>query len=92
MHIITVCGNGIGSSLMLANKIKKLCDDEGIAAEVESMDVNGASSASPDCFITVKELASHLTGEVIVVRSYINIKKIYEDVLEKLQKLAAHNS
>ena len=30
MHIITVCGNGIGSSLMLAGKVQELCDAEGI--------------------------------------------------------------
>ena len=30
MHIITVCGNGIGSSLMLAGKVEELCEEEGI--------------------------------------------------------------
>ena len=38
MHIITVCGNGIGSSLMLAGKVEELCEEEGIKADVESMD------------------------------------------------------
>ena len=60
MHIITVCGNGIGSSLMLAGKVEELCEEEGIKADVESMDLNGASSANPDLFITVKELAPEL--------------------------------
>ena len=55
MHIITVCGNGIGSSLMLAGKVEELCEEEGIKADVESMDLNGASSANPDLFITVKD-------------------------------------
>ena len=62
MHIITVCGNGIGSSLMLAGKVEELCEEEGIKADVESMDLNGASSANPDLFITVKELAPELHG------------------------------
>ena len=30
MKILTVCGNGIGSSLMLAMKIEELCKEEGI--------------------------------------------------------------
>lgn len=34
MHIITVCGNGIGSSLMLAGKVEELCEEEGIKADV----------------------------------------------------------
>ena len=72
MHIITVCGNGIGSSLMLAGKVEELCEEEGIKADVESMDLNGASSANPDLFITVKELAPELHGNVVIVRSYVN--------------------
>ena len=48
------------SSLMLAGKVEELCEEEGIKADVESMDLNGASSANPDLFITVKELAPEL--------------------------------
>lgn len=88
MHIITVCGNGIGSSLMLASKIQELCDSEGIKAEVESMDLNAASSASADLFITVKELAPGLRGNIAIVRSYVNSKKIREDVLDVIREAA----
>lgn len=45
---------------MLAGKVEELCEEEGIKADVESMDLNGASSANPDLFITVKELAPEL--------------------------------
>lgn len=34
--IRTVCGNGIGSSLMAANNVKKICDELGIKADVAS--------------------------------------------------------
>lgn len=90
MHIITVCGNGIGSSLMLAGKVEELCEEEGIKADVESMDLNGASSANPDLFITVKELAPELHGNVVIVRSYVNKKKIREDALEAIKAAAAN--
>lgn len=91
MHIITVCGNGIGSSLMLAGKVQEICDAEGIKAEVESMDLNAAASANADLFITVKELAPELHGNVVIVRSYVNTKKIREDALEAI-KQAAQNA
>ncbi len=42
MNILTVCGNGIGSSLMLAMKIEEICKENGIAANVESTDFNSA--------------------------------------------------
>ncbi len=86
MHIITVCGNGIGSSLMLAGKVQEICDEEGISADVESMDLNGATSANPDLFITVKELAPELHGSIVIVRSYVNKKKIREDALEAIKE------
>ena len=40
--IRTVCGNGIGSSLMAANNVKKICDELGIKADVASVDFANA--------------------------------------------------
>ena len=90
MKIITVCGNGIGSSLMLAMKIQEICDEEGIKADVESCDVSAAVGKGCDLFVTVKELATHFNKDkTLIVRSYINKKKIKEDILEKLKEKSA---
>ena len=87
MDIITVCGNGIGSSLMLAMKIEEICRENNIKANVESTDFNSAQGIKADLIITVKELAQQFENrEVAVVRSYINKKKITEDVLEIIKK------
>ncbi len=87
MKIVTVCGNGIGSSLMLAMKIEELCRENGIKADVESCDFNSAHGKNADLIITVKELAVQFEGkEVGIVRSYINKKKIAEDVLDIISK------
>ncbi len=40
--IRTVCGNGIGSSLMAANNVKKICEELGIKADVASVDFANA--------------------------------------------------
>ncbi len=83
MKILTVCGNGIGSSLMLAMKIEEICKEEGIQADVESIDFNSAQGKDVDLIVTVKELAEQFEHkEVAIVRSYINKKKIKEDILE----------
>lgn len=90
MKIITVCGNGIGSSLMLAMKIEEMCSDEGIPVDVESCDANSASGKSCDLFVTVKELAPNLDqSKTLIVRSYTNKKKIKEDILEALREKAS---
>lgn len=87
MKIITVCGNGIGSSLMLAMKIKELCQEQSIDVDVESCDVSAAVGKECDLFVTVKELAVHFKPEkTLIVRSYINKKKIKEDIMEELKK------
>ncbi|MET7040363.1 PTS sugar transporter subunit IIB [Clostridium botulinum] len=87
MNILTVCGNGIGSSLMLAMKIEEICKENGIAANVESTDFNSAQGKKADLIVTVKELAEQFEGrDVAVVRSYINKKKITEDVLQIIKQ------
>ncbi len=87
MNILTVCGNGIGSSLMLAMKIEEICKENGIAANVESTDFNSAQGKKADLIVTVKELAEQFEGrDVAVVRSYINKKKITEDVFEIIKQ------
>lgn len=89
MNILTVCGNGIGSSLMLAMKIEEICRENGIKANVESCDFNSAQGKNVDLIVTVKELAEQFDhGDVAVVRSYINKKKITEDILEIIKKKA----
>ena len=42
INIVTVCGNGIGSSLLLKMKVEAICKDMGIEANVESCDSNAA--------------------------------------------------
>ena len=72
ISILTVCGNGIGSSLMLKMKIEEICAENNIEAQVESIDFNAAQGRKDDLIVTVKELAEQFEGkEVAIVRSYI---------------------
>ena len=85
LKVLTVCGNGIGSSLMLAMKVQEICAEEGIDADVEACGFNSAQGRPADLIITVKELAQQFEGRnVAVIRSYVNKKKIKEDVLDAL--------
>ncbi|MFD2615758.1 PTS sugar transporter subunit IIB [Terrilactibacillus laevilacticus] len=89
LNIVTVCGNGIGSSLMLKMKIEEICNENGIDANVESCDFNSAKGRPCDLIVTVAELAEQFDSnqKVAVTRSYINKKKIKEDVLETIKSL-----
>ncbi|WP_054950353.1 PTS sugar transporter subunit IIB [Numidum massiliense] len=89
LNIITVCGNGIGSSLMLKMTVEEICNEEGVAAEVESCDFAAAQGKPADLIITVKEFANQFhEREVVTVRSYMNKRKVKEDVLEKIKEMS----
>ncbi|MEG1977351.1 MAG: PTS sugar transporter subunit IIB [Cetobacterium sp.] len=88
VKILTVCGNGIGSSLMCAMKIEEICQEEGINASVSSCDFNSVTGKDVDLVVTIKELADQITTiKTAPIRSYTNKKKIKEDVLEAIKEL-----
>jgi len=90
LKVITVCGNGIGSSLLLKLKVEEIAREEGIELEAESIDSGNATGMRADLVITVKELAEIFpdTQKVAVIRSYTNKKKIKEDVLPILKEIS----
>lgn len=88
IKILTVCGNGIGSSLMCAMKIEEICEEEGIKASVSSCDFNSVTGKDVDLIVTIKELADQITTlKTAPIRSYTNKKKIKEDVLDIIKSL-----
>lgn len=88
MKILTVCGNGIGSSLMLKMKIEQILKEEGLMADVESADLSSAQGIPADLVVTVKELAGQFTDRrVVVVDSYINKQRIKEQILVTIQEI-----
>lgn len=86
IKVITVCGNGIGSSLMLKLKIEEIAKANGIEIDAESIDSNAASGKDADLFVTVKEFSDIFKPDqkVVFTRSFMNRKKITEDVLPTL--------
>lgn len=90
IKIITVCGNGIGSSNLLAMKINQIAKKNGFEVDAKSSDFNAALGEEPDLFVTVDEFAKQFPAnkKVAVVRSYADKKKISEDILPVLEKLS----
>ena len=88
INIGTVCGNGIGSSLLLKMKVETICKEMGIEANVESCDSNAAVGKGADLFVTVKEFKSIFSDDqkVAIVKSYTNKKKIEEDLVPVLEE------
>ncbi|WP_431223317.1 PTS sugar transporter subunit IIB [Serratia sp. L9] len=81
MKILTVCGLGMGSSLILKMNVESVLKQHGIQASVEHMDVSSAASANADLVITNAELVDnlqHLSCPVVIVNNYIDSKEIVQ--------------
>lgn len=90
LKIITVCGNGIGSSLLLKMKVEAIAKDLGIEVAAESCDSNAAAGREADLFVTVKEFKDIFKPgtPLCIVKSYTNRKKIEEDLVPVLQEMS----
>lgn len=90
MKIVTVCGNGIGSSLLLKMKVEAITKDMGMTGvEVSSCDSNAAVGQNADVYVTVKEFKDIFPEgtNVCIVKSYTNRKKIEADLVPYLENM-----
>ncbi|HHY34907.1 MAG TPA: PTS sugar transporter subunit IIB [Firmicutes bacterium] len=83
--ILTVCGMGLGSSLMAKMNIEALAKEFGVDARVETADVGTAKGQRCDLLVTTPELARALGTvegkEVILISNFIR----KEEMKEKLK-------
>ena len=85
IKVVTVCGNGIGSSLLLRFKVETIAKDLGIDVDVESCDSNAAVGKNADLYVTVKEFKDIFPEgtKVCLVPSYTNRKKIETELVKR---------
>lgn len=87
IKVLTVCGLGQGTSLILKMNVEQALNDKGIKADVEHMDVSSASGIQADYIITSNELAESLgshSAKVIVVNNYFDMEEINQAVDEHI--------
>ena len=83
IKILTVCGMGLGSGLVLRMQVEKALKSLGVEAKVEVADVPTARGMNPDIIVTSSELSEAL-GET---RAHLVTIKNYVDQNEMQQKL-----
>jgi len=83
MEIITVCGMGFGTSLMLKMTVDDILSEEGIKAEVSALDVGSAKGRTADLIMASADLESSLES-VEIPKIYINNLTDTEEVRSKL--------
>lgn len=90
LKVVTVCGNGIGSSLLLRLKVEAIAKDIGVEVDVESCDSNAAVGKNADLYVTVKEFKDIFPEgtNVCIVPSYTNRPKIEAELVPVLKAMS----
>ena len=57
MKITVVCGNGLGTSLMMEMSIKNIVKELGVVADVDHVDLGSAKGTDSDIFVGTKDIA-----------------------------------
>ncbi|HAT4308172.1 PTS sugar transporter subunit IIB [Clostridium perfringens] len=86
MKIMTVCGFGVGTSLLLKMTVDSILEEEGIICEVEAVDMTSACGNSADLILTSKEIGKEIEGQVSGKLVYISNFMDKEEVKEKILK------
>lgn len=84
MKIITVCGFGVGTSLLLKMTVDRVLSEEGIEGEVEAMDMTSVCGSSADIILTSKEIGEEIKEQVQVKLIYISNFMDTEEVRKKI--------
>ncbi|MGV2986732.1 PTS sugar transporter subunit IIB [Vibrio sp. E150_011] len=58
--ILVVCGNGLGTSLMMEMAVKEVVKKMGFEAEVDHEDLSSATSSNADIWVAATDVAGQL--------------------------------
>lgn len=94
MKITVVCGNGLGTSLMMEMSIKTILKDLQVAADVDHVDLGSAKGTVSDIFVGTTDIAEQLvaqqvSGEIVALENMIDKVAMKERLSVALQKLGA---
>ena len=89
MLINTVCGNGLGTSLILKINVDKILKALGKNAEVEAVDVGSAGSSGADLIVTTSQFENNLKSinkKVIYVNNVTDKEDLRAQLVEYFEK------
>ncbi|EKN6230436.1 PTS sugar transporter subunit IIB [Yersinia enterocolitica] len=94
MKITVVCGNGLGTSLMMEISIKNILKELAVSAEVVHVDLGSAKGTPSDIFIGTKDIAEQLVtqavgGKIVALDNMIDKKAMKERLSVALTELGA---
>ncbi|GAA0740988.1 PTS sugar transporter subunit IIB [Clostridium oceanicum] len=94
INVITVCGCGLGTSLMLLMDVQSIGKKQGIEVRGEAVDLGTARSKSPELFITSEEIAKKLDVEkpLVAIKNILDKKEIEDKVIPVIKEIIERRS
>jgi PTS system ascorbate-specific IIB component len=89
MKILSVCGNGLGSSLILKMAVEKVLKSENIKANVVVSDLGNAKGLDADYIVASPEIAERLKehkATVIAIKNMMDKNEIKEKLISQINK------
>ncbi len=90
LRIMTVCGFGLGTSLVLRMTLDDVLDHHGLQAETFCADADTASSQHFDLVVTSKEMSGRFEDigvPVIVIDDFMSAGEVSEKVIPVIREL-----
>lgn len=91
MKIVTVCGMGFGTSMMLAMQIRGIVAEEGIDASVNPVDLGSFKTMQADIVVAPRDMETQVRNgpakHVILIDNLIDKKEVKTKVLECLKSM-----
>lgn len=94
MKITVVCGNGLGTSLMMEMSIKSIVKDLGVNADVDHVDLGSAKGTPSDIFVGTADIAEQLVaqqvgGKIVSLKNMVDKVAMKERISAALTELGA---
>lgn len=94
MKITVVCGNGLGTSLMMEMSIKSILKDLSVSADVDHVDLGSAKGTPSDIYVGTKDIAEQLVaqsvaGKIVALENMIDKKAMRERLSVVLNEIGA---
>jgi PTS system ascorbate-specific IIB component len=89
-----VCGNGLGTSLMMEMSIKSIVKDLGVNADVDHVDLGSAKGTQSDIFVGTSDIAEQLVaqqvgGKIVSLKNMVDKVAMKERIAAALTELGA---
>ncbi|WP_288497800.1 PTS sugar transporter subunit IIB [uncultured Erwinia sp.] len=94
MKITVVCGNGLGTSLMMEMSIKSIVKGLGVNADVDHVDLGSAKGTQSDIFVGTSDIAEQLVaqqvgGKIVSLKNMVDKVAMKERIAAALTELGA---